>query len=131
MGEIWSAVKDTVMVGFKRFLNGDEKFIERNEIQKYIEELEGISRKFDALKRRETYCKNVEIRTIINNHIKEIRIIIKSAQLQESSFRENPDEMALLKDLRKSLDMPIINGRKALERTEKGEFNLLQEDENE
>ena len=131
MGEIWSAVKKSTMVGFKRFLNGDEKFIERNRIQKGIEELEGISRKLDALKSRKTYCKSNEIRTIINNHIKEIRIIIKSIHLQELALREKLDEMALLKDLRKSLDMPIRNGRKALERAEKGEFILVQNEENE
>ncbi len=126
MGEIWSTAKKNVMAGFKRFFNGDEKHIERNEIQKCIGELEGISRKLDALKRRGKYCKDNEVRTILNNHIKEIRIIIESIQFQESSLRGKPDEIALLKDLKKSLDMPIRNGRKALERAEKGEFTSLQ-----
>jgi len=131
MGEIWSDVNKAVRVGFKRFLNGDEKFIERNRIQKSVEKLEGISRKLDVLKSRKTYCNNNEIRTIINNHIKEIRIIIKSVQLQASSCREKSEEMILLQDLRKSLDMPIRNGKMALERVEKGEFILLQNEENE
>ena len=131
MGEIWSAVKKSVMVGFNRFLNGDEKSIEKNRIQKYVGELEGISRKLDALKRGETYCKNNEIRTIINNHIKEIRIVIQSIQLQEACVKEKPDEMACLIDLRKSLDTSVRHGREALERVKKGEFNLLQNEEDE
>ena len=124
MGELWSAVKKNVVVGFKRFLNGDEKFSERNRIEKCLEELEGICRKLETLKNTKRHCKNNEIRTIINNHIKEIRIIIKSIQLQQSSLRENPDEMDLLIDLRKSLDTSIKNSREALERAEKGEFVL-------
>ena len=129
MGEIWSAVKKSLTGGFNRFLNGDEKSIERNRIQKYVGELEGISRKLDTLKRRGTYCKNNEIRTIINNHIKEIRIVIQSIQLQEASIKEKPDELACLKDLRKSLDTSVRHGREALNRVEKGTFNLLQDEE--
>ena len=129
MGEVWSSVKKYVRVGFNRFLNGDEKSIERNRIQKHVGKLEAISRKLDALKRREPYCKNNEIRTIINNHIKEIRILIQSTQLQEASIKEKPEEMACLIDLRKSLDTSVRHGLEALERVEKREFNMLQNEE--
>ena len=125
MGDIWLCVKKSVASGFKRFFDGDEKFIEKNEIEKCIEELEGISRKLDSLKRCKAYCRNNDIRTILDNHIKEIRIIIKSIRFQELAIRDKPDEIDLLQDLRKSLDIPLRNGRQALERAKKGKFDLL------
>ena len=87
--------------------------------------MEGIVRKFDALKRRKIFCKDTEIQNCIKNHINEIHIIIKSIKLQESALREKHNELDLLKDLRKGLEMPLRNAKNALERVEKGEFDFV------
>ncbi len=131
MGDTWTAGKKRIMDGFKRFFNGDEKFREKNSIKKCIEELEGIARKFDALKRRKKYCEDTEIRNCINNHINEIHIIIKSTKFQESALGGKQNEMDLLKDLRNSLEKPLRNAKNALERIDKGEFDFVKNECNE